>query len=733
MFPIKKLYLYLYKSYLPFLGMTTSVVLFIFVIQQIWQNIEKLVGKGLDTVIILEFLMYAILTLLPQVIPLAILLASLMIFGSLGEKMELLAIKASGVSLIKIMNPLIILVVAISLGSFYYQDKFVPVFNVKLQSLFRSIEQKNPDIAIPEGSFYNEFTGYSIYVKSKDKKTKTLHDVVIYDLSNGFKNIAVDRCDSAKITTSPRRDYQILTLYNGERFSNVKKEQSSNLSNSPQSNVREKYNVKILNLPFNSELERIDESRYGETYIAKTLSQLKSSSDSMKLRLDSINDLDRITVASLPLLKDDRLQFKKNKLIQEATDAGDEKLADINSLDTENTLYGYDPNKDAEFYKGIEIPSYAKDVDSTFNKLSVRDQMKVVNLALNESRNSQLNNLMFNHIDNPKHFLQRNIRMHEIKWFEVFKYSISCIIFFFIGASLGAIIGKGGLGVPVIISVFLYIFYHIINNVGYKLARDAIWEVWEGMLFSIAILAPIAIFFTYKSMRESALFNTEAYNQIFRNTFRIKSDSTRREMREPLYDEIPNIEDIEEHAEIIRSLENYDNKALKDIILNHDIYYDRQVAKYYQIVALSLLKKRNVFLFDVRVNNYEYEYSKKIVSWIKSTSLNQCLTTFCAFLICWLISIIQNSSVFSILSILFAFLYLISLQKTIIYIADFARSLNQKKNNIFAYISFLIIPKLNKASGLWIGLIITIFYPISMFLLFRKLDRKVDQIKDKTF
>lgn len=726
MFPIKRLYLYIYQSFLPFLGMTTSVVLFIFVIQQIWQNIEKLVGKGLDSAVILEFLLYAILTLLPQVIPLAILLASLMVFGSLGEKLELLSIKASGVSLLRIFNPMIILVVIISIGSFYYQDKFVPVFNVKLQSLFRSIEQKNPDVAIPEGSFYNEVPGYSIYVKYKDKNTKTLHDVMIYDLSGGFKNISVDYCDSAQITTAPSKDYQILTLYSGERFSNIKADQQRKNASRQLSSLREKYQKKVINIPFSSQLERVDEARYGETYIAKTLSQLKRSSDSMKVRLDSINQQDRITVLSLPLFQN---KNAKDNNLNKNTKNEQQELSQSKNLG--NPAPGQHTTRSSA--EAAKKEYEVLNPDSVFNSYSTAEKSNIIASALADARGSKLNNMMFSHMDSPKHFLQRNIRMHEIKWYETFKYSISCIIFFFIGASLGAIIGKGGLGIPVILSVFLYIFYHIINNVGYKLARDGVWEVWEGMLFSIVILVPIAAFFTYKSMRESAIFNTEVYNQVFRNIFRIKSDGLRPETKEPIYEEIPNLAEIEEHAEIIRSLDNYDNKALKDIVTNHEVYYESDMARYYQLVALSLLKNRGVYLFDVRVNNYDYEYSLSVLRWIRKTSLLETLPLFIISFVFLAIGAIFNFSIFSMISIASGIIYLLSLQKIAIYMGDLFRTLNQKKENILELIAALFIPKANKINRFWIGAIIMILYPISMYFIWQRLKQKIETIKDKTF
>lgn len=723
MLHLKKLHSYIYQSFFPYLVMTTSVVVFIFVIQQVWQHIDKLVGKGLETTVILEFLFYIILTAIPQAIPLGILLASLMVFGSMGEKLELLAIKASGISLLRIMSPLIILVSCITLGSFFYQDRLVPQYRVKLQSLFTSIKQKNPEVAIPEGSFYNELPGFSVYVKKKNHKTRMLYDVAIYDLHNGFKNIAVDRCDSAFMETAPSKDYLILTLYNGERFSNVNNTSAPKKDYEYIPNMRDRYQKKIINIEFNSGLDRVDENTYEDTYISKNISELRLSVDSLNVRLDSLNQLDRASVASIPIFKETfsgtNSTPKTEKVVQVLQDN-----EDTNQQVSDETI-----SEEIESPKG-KIPPM--DFDSLLATYSKRQQLEIVNSALNQSKGSRISNLIYTHIDNPKPFLQRNIRLHESYMLQIFALSSCCLIFFFIGASLGAIIGKGGMGVPVLICVFLFIVYYIIQNVGKKLGENGTWEVWQGIWLSSAILTPIAIFFTYKSMRESALFNTEAYNIFFRRLFGIKSDATRREVREPKNEEILSISALNADPKIVASLNNQDDKTLKDMIQNYRQYYpSEEEGREHQLVALGFLKERNSYLFDVRVNNYDFDYSSKIVGWISTFVKKVLFPLLCLVIILFGVSLVTELSIFVPLSVLI--IYLFATIKVSYYLGDLMRSMNKKNNNILVITTQLSFPSMGKIKAFILGFIQFVFLPISYLWIEKKLTQEVNNIKGKSF
>ena len=239
MLRIKRLYTFIIQTFIPVFMMTFIICLFIVLMQFIWRYVEDFVGKGLDNAVLAELFLYAALTLIPMALPLSLLLASLMAFGSLGERLELLAIKASGVSLLKTMQPLIILVACISIGAFFFQNEAMPRIQVKFRSLMISIKQKSPELDIPEGSFYSGIDNYSLYVKKKDPKTKMLKEVMIYDTSEGFDNMSVFVCDSAMMRITEDKKYLLLNLYTGQRFANFR--QTDLASNTSRNNQFTRY------------------------------------------------------------------------------------------------------------------------------------------------------------------------------------------------------------------------------------------------------------------------------------------------------------------------------------------------------------------------------------------------------------------------------------------------------------------------------------------------------------
>lgn len=691
MFRIKRLYTFIYQTFLPIFAMTFGICLFIFIIQFLWQHIDKLVGKGLETSVIVEFFAYASLMLVPQALPLAILLASLMTFGNMGERMELVAIKASGVSLMKIMKPMIVLISLIAVSSFVFQNNINPRVQVKVYSLLHSIRQKSPELNIPEGSFYNELPGYSIYVKDKNLETHFLHDVIIYDTSSGgFKNMSVDVCDSA-IISAEKKGYLTLTMFHGERFSNLKEESGRRTSSGGSGEfvpfLRERYDRKEVVIPFEDDLVRIDESRYDQTQISKNLIQLDLAVDSMKLKLDSLNQIDRKTVGNQ--------SFMQNRI---------KPIVVADSLQSKETT-------------NIPIEANIKgiDIDSVYNNYALHIQSEIINLASSDAKNNSSSQLALFHIEMPKPNLQKNIRMHQIFWHRMFALSFACLIFFFIGAPLGAIIRKGGLGVPVIVSVVLFIIYYIIGNVGYKMARDGLWPAWQGEWLSAAILFPLGVFLTYKSMNESALFNVELYGRHFRRLLKVKSDTNRNATREPLLNEIQPIENLNVTEEQIASFRNFDNNTLKDIVHNYVAYGFDTLE---QQLALAILKERDTYFFDVRVNNYDFDYSKRLISYFRENSLYICVPLYLLLIVALVLKLIFKIPVFMPIAILAGIAYLIFYTKSIIYVSDFYKSINkeQKASKVFVQklLSFLL-------------------YPFFHFRFLKKMNNELDKIKSEGF
>ncbi|WP_459188606.1 LptF/LptG family permease [Parabacteroides sp. APC149_11_2_Y6] len=476
------------QTFLPLFFMTFGICLFIVLMQFLWRYIDDMVGKGLGIPILAEMFMYAALFLVPMALPLAILLASLMTFGNLGERLELLAMKSAGVSLIRIMRPLIITISFVAVGAFFFQNNVMPVVQVKLYTLLYSMRQKSPELDIPEGTFYGEITGYNVYVKQKDNKTGLLKDLMIYDFSNGFNNASVMVADSGRLKMSEDKKFLVLSLYNGESFANLKNQSSTGIKQTSVPYRRETFSSRDILIDFNANFSRTDESFMQNQYMGKNMKSLQQSIDSMSVRLDSIRSINATNVF--------RTSYRK-------------------TLDKPEPVKKEEANKkqDTEIKQKEIKKTVVMNYDSLF-------------LAQNPSEKASLLSRAKSNIETQRgdYFFKAatlgdegyNLRRHMTEWHNKFTVSFACLVFFFIGAPLGAIIRKGGLGVPVVLSVFLFIFYYIINNIGFKMARDGVWAAWQGMWLSSAVLAPLGIFLTYKAVKDSVILNADTYMNAFK-------------------------------------------------------------------------------------------------------------------------------------------------------------------------------------------------------------------------
>jgi lipopolysaccharide export system permease protein len=448
--------------------MTFGICLFIVLMQFIWRYIDDMVGKGLELSVLAELFLYAALFLVPMALPLSVLLASLMTFGNLGERLELLAMKSAGVSLIRIMRPLIILVACISTGAFFFQNNALPAVQVKLWGLLYSMRQKSPELDIPEGAFYSEITGFNLYVKEK-AESGCLVDMMIYDYSEGFNNARVIVADSGRLKMSSDKKFLVLTLHNGESFENLRQESPRNTTRLRQVSVpyrRETFGSKEILIEFDANFTRIDDSFLQGEYMGKNLRQLQTSIDSMTLRLDSIKN---INARSL-------IAYSYRRTIQNDSLPADVIRPDVpfdTLIRSGNTPYR-------------EVLVRARDRARDFKE---QNALRALSLS-----------------DESVH-----IRRYVTEWHKKFTVSAACLLFFFVGAPLGAIIRKGGLGVPVILSIFLFILYYILDNVGLKMVRSGIWPAWLGMWLSAAVLAVLGTFLTYKAVKDSVILNADTY------------------------------------------------------------------------------------------------------------------------------------------------------------------------------------------------------------------------------
>ncbi|MDE6754936.1 MAG: LptF/LptG family permease [Muribaculaceae bacterium] len=470
------------KSFLPLFAMTFFIVLFIVLMQFLWKYIDDLVGKGLEISVIGELFFYAAVSMVPMALPLAILLASLMTFGNFGEKFELTAMKASGVSLLKAMSPLIVLISGIAVGAFFFQNDVLPHAQVKMWTLLFSMRQKSPELEIPEGVFYDQIPGYNLFVEHKNRDTGMLYKVMIYDVSKGGDNSTILVADSGRLAFTQDMRYLYLHLFQGEQFENLR-EQKSVDKNVPFR--RESFLDKEVLIPFDANFNRLDEGGMRRQYVGKNMAELQHTIDSIGVRLDSIGAENAVELkrGAFPTLREDSRRFSGGEINSAKKNVQDTvKYAPAN---LDSLLLALSPAQRAQVFEGAENISVRSYNEQQFKALTISDD-------------------------------KRNMRRHEIELLKKFTLSVACLIFFFIGAPLGAIIRKGGLGTPLVISVLLFLVYYIIDNTGYKMARDGHWVVWCGIWLSTFILAPLGIYVTYKAMNDSAVFDADRYKSFFR-------------------------------------------------------------------------------------------------------------------------------------------------------------------------------------------------------------------------
>lgn len=475
---MKKLHKFILKSYAGPLAMTFFISVFILVMQGLWRYVDDIVGKGLEISVMLEMLFYVSLQVVPMALPLAILLASLMAFGNLGENYELIAMKASGISLFRIMRPLTILTIFVSITAFWFSNNVLPVANLKFYTLLYSVRQARPELEIREKIYYDGVDGFRIKIDHKNPKTGMMYDLIIHDHRDKInRNVNVTMADSGKMDIDDRAGVILLTLYDGVTYDEKVAMGNSRLSD----RVRQMYRhdefteQKVLVKVDGFDFSRADENIYKGNDRMKNLEQLRHDSDSLHHVTDSIT----------------------NEIAKQAS-----------GYQMRKTRYRY--STDSAYTAAIDT-AIMLNVDSLMLILTDQQKRSAVETALRQAKsNKQFIDERLTQFNNE----QLKVNRHEMEKHRKFAMPMACLIFFFIGAPLGAIIRKGGLGMPVVISVFFFIFYYIIDTFGAKCARESVWPVWCGMWLSTALLAIIGSFLTYKSATDSALFKSEAYQKL---------------------------------------------------------------------------------------------------------------------------------------------------------------------------------------------------------------------------
>lgn len=497
MFRIKKLDIFIAKQFgLLFVG-TFFICLFVLMMQFLWRYVDELIGKGLSMEILAQFFWYMALGLMPQAFPLAILLSSLIAYGNLGESSELTAIKAAGISLMQSMRSLIFIVLCIAGISFYFQNVVVPSANMQLKQLLVSMKQKSPELEIPEGTFYDGIPNSNLYVEKKDLKTGHLYGIMIYRQTGSYEDQTIILADSGMLQSTAEKKHLLLTLWNGEWFENMRSQDMGGTAEVPYR--RESFGHKQILLDFDGDFNLADASNFTNDASAKSVMRILHDLDSIKLSNDSIG----------------RSFFEEARnytfRTEELTPQDSVKLQSLTAED---------------------IPV----MDSVYAKMNQDKQREVARQAARQAQNALSDVEMKS--DYAK-YQNRLERVHLLEAIGKFTLALSCIIFFFIGAPLGAIIRKGGLGVPVIVSVIVFLVFYLLDMTGMRMARDDNWTVWFGRSISTVVLAPLAVFFTYKANRDSTVFNIDAYRLFLMRILglRMKRNITRKEViiEEPKY------------------------------------------------------------------------------------------------------------------------------------------------------------------------------------------------------
>ena len=567
MLRIKKLDIFILKSFCLLFTGTFFICLFIFMMQFLWRYVDELVGKGLEINVLAQFFFYSGLTLVPASLPLAVLLAALITFGNFGERFELLAMKAAGISLLNIMRPLIVFIAFVCCLSFYFQNVIGPTAQSKLWTLLLSMKQKSPEVDIPEGVFYDEIDGYNLYVKHKDRKTGMLYDVLIYNFDKGFENAQIIKADSGRLEMTADKQHLYLHLYSGEQFENLKS-QNMNQRNVPYR--REAFSEKHAIIEFDSDFNMMDEGVMSNQSNSKNMRMLQTSIDSISARNDSVG----------------RSYYN---------DA-------INSTYRVGTTMSRTDS--ARLVKERQQPI---NIDSIYRAGTLADRQRWLSAACNNAET----------VSNDWNFKKTNLessdyslRRHMTAWHEKITLSLACMIFFFIGAPLGGIIRKGGLGMPVVVSVLIFIIYYIINNTGYKMARDGNWVVWMGMWTSTTILAPLGAFLTYKSNNDSVVLNADAYINWFKRVAGIRS--TRHLFRKEVIIDDPDYQRLPADLDSLSQLcqEYADRRHLKRVPNYFRLWFNEQIDE--EMVAINermealieeMANTRSIHLLN-QLNNY---------------------------------------------------------------------------------------------------------------------------------
>lgn len=457
----------------PFIA-TFFITLFVFMMQILWKYIDDLVGKGLDMFTLTKFLIYASATLVTLAMPISILLSSIMTFGKLGENFELVAIKSSGISLLRFMRPLLFVSILLSGVAFLFANYIAPVANLKFAVIYHDIYEKSPAFDLKDGIFYNGFRGFAIKVDKKDKDRSTLHKVLIFEQNNGVQDNTIIS-ESGKMSMSDDKKFLQFRLENGNRYQETG---NFNYKNNEFIDLRFKEYNKLFDLS-QLNLQKTSDSLYMNNIRMKTMRQLNVDLDSLKHAPDSLYKRNHSEMASY-------IRYSKFK---DSTAPPQKEEATIEKL----------PKEKANTFDALIPDSLRSTVfDQTLSQVSNARNLLQVIVADDKAQKD-------------------DVTLHQVEWHKKLSVSIACLVLFFIGAPLGSIIRKGGLGMPLVMALMFFMVFYLLNIFGEKFTKDHVLVPIVGMWLPVIVLTPVGFFLTYKAMHDSQLFNKEYYYRLFKN------------------------------------------------------------------------------------------------------------------------------------------------------------------------------------------------------------------------
>ncbi|WP_455106892.1 LptF/LptG family permease [Porphyromonas sp.] len=481
---------YILRTFIPLFVMSFAVCWFIVVMQFLWRYIDELVGKGLSGFMLLKIIFYAALSFIPMSLPLGILLASLMTLGNLGERLELLALKASGIRLYRIIRPIMLLVLAMACGLFYFQNDLMIRAQVRMWTLVITAKYAAPEMEITPGVFYTGIPGYSLYAKDRDAGTGLMHRMMVYDMSRGYLNPRIIRADSGRLVMDKSKKFLVLKLYQGQSFENIQT-QSYNTSTDAVPYMLPHFDYSETFIPFDANIKMQDEGELSSMYVGKNLHQLQRSIDSIRPILDSTRrSYAQVVGASLM-----------------------ESHYGTSSYANQDSATRVQTQVRLAHLEQQTRHSKAEDASLTFTP---QDSLQAISMARDKADRVKEEASLYIDTDDAQFYQFRTL--HQ-EWHRKFTFPVSCLIFALIGSSLGAIVRRGGIGMPIIISIFFFVVYFIIDSFGTNMLRNESIPIWLGMWLSNIVLFPVGIFLAYKANQDSSALNVEVYVIFFRKLF----------------------------------------------------------------------------------------------------------------------------------------------------------------------------------------------------------------------